>query len=252
MKVKVINLNLWFGGKLFDSALSFIVKENPDILLLQEVYDGKDSSFPKNLRTLEILKKELNLKYFYFSPAFLEKLKDGKKVERGNAVFSKFPIKSKNTIFYDIPYAEYEEYKLTDYSFIPRNLQHVVIRIEDKNYNVFNTQGIWGFDGRDSKRRIEMSNTIIKATKDKENVVLAGDFNVNPDTKTVENIEHYFVNVFKDELTTSFNMNRKSNIGYATAVVDMIFISRNLKAVSHYCPNVDISDHLPLVCTFDL
>ena len=102
MKVKVINLNLWFGGKLFDSALSFIVKENPDILLLQEVYDGKDSSFPKNLRTLEILKKELNLKYFYFSPAFLEKLKDGKKVERGNAVFSKFPIKSKNTIFYDI------------------------------------------------------------------------------------------------------------------------------------------------------
>lgn len=252
MKVKVINLNLWFGGKLFDSALGFVKKENPDILLLQEVYDGKNNSFSKNLRTFEIFKKELNLDYYFFSPSFLEKLKDGTKIERGNAIFSKFPIKFKDTIFYDVLYKECAEYKIRDYSFIPRSLQHVKIEMNGNIYDVFNTQGIWGFHGRDSKRRIKMSNTIIKAIEDKQNVILAGDFNVNPDTKTMNNIEQYLTNVFKNELITSFNMKRKDNPGYATAVVDMIFVSNNLKIADHYCPNVDVSDHLPLVCVLDV
>ena len=97
-----------------------------------------------------------------------------------------------------------------------------------------------------------MSKIIRDQIKDKENVILAGDFNVRPDTKTIHNIEKVLKNVFKDELVTTFNMKRKTNPGYATAVVDMIFISHNTAVVSHSCPPVDISDHLPLVCEFNI
>ena len=58
--------------------------------------------------------------------------------------------------------------------------------------------------------------------------------------------------MFKDELKTTFNMKRKTDPGYAAAVVDMIFISKNIEVISHDCPQVDISDHLPLVCKFNI
>ena len=47
-------------------------------------------------------------------------------------------------------------------------------------------------------------------------------------------------------------MKRKTDPGYAAAVVDMIFISKNIEVISHDCPQVDISDHLPLVCKFNI
>ena len=118
--------------------------------------------------------------------------------------------------------------------------------------NIYNTQGIWGFHGNDNQRRLNMALTIVNKIKDQENVILAGDFNVYLNTKTIKNIELYLKNIFKNELKTTFNMARKENSSFATAVVDMIFVSNNIKIVGHYCPNVDISDHLPLVCTLEV
>ncbi|MBI3620307.1 hypothetical protein HY214_04160 [Candidatus Roizmanbacteria bacterium] len=92
-----------------------------------------------------------------------------------------------------------------------------------------------------------MSKVIIDEIKDKENIILAGDFNVKPKTKTITDIENYLVNVFKNELKSTFNMRQKTDPGYATAVVDMIFVSRNFKVAKHSCPDIDVSDHLPLV-----
>lgn len=251
MKIKILNLNIWLGGKLFDSALRFIREENPDLLLLQEVYDGKSENLPRNLRTTDVLKEELDLEYYYFSPSMLDNLKEGK-IGRGNAIFSRFSIKEKNTFFFDRPYGEYSEYNSEDFAFFPKNLQHIEVEINKKLFNIFNTQGIWGLDGRDNARRLKMSKTIVNTIKDKKNVVLAGDFNLQPDTVTIQNIEKYLRNVFKNELTSSFNMKRKTNPGYATAVVDMLFASRNLKVVDHYCPQIDVSDHLPLVCVIEV
>lgn len=47
-------------------------------------------------------------------------------------------------------------------------------------------------------------------------------------------------------------MKRKTTFGYATAVVDMIFVSGDICVTSKSCPKVDISDHLPLVCEFEI
>jgi endonuclease/exonuclease/phosphatase family metal-dependent hydrolase len=53
--------------------------------------------------------------------------------------------------------------------------------------------------------------------------------------------------VFGEELKTTFNMKHKDNPGYATAAVDMMFISPDIKVSEKACPEVDVSDHLPLV-----
>ncbi|HLL61402.1 MAG TPA: endonuclease/exonuclease/phosphatase family protein [Candidatus Nitrosocosmicus sp.] len=253
MKLKVITLNLWIGGILFDAILEFLNKENPDLLILQEVNNGEDLKFEKNYRSLQILRENVDLKNYVFSPSFKD-ITNSYSVERGNAIYSRYPIKLVNSIFYEASYKVYNdiENQPEEFPVLPRNLQHAEVIVDNSIINVFNTQGIWGLDGGDSERRLLMSEIIVNQIKEKQNVILAGDFNVKPNTQTIYNIEKHLKNIFKDELVSTFNMKRKTNPGYATAVVDMIFVSPHIKVVDHYCPQVDISDHLPLVCTLDI
>ncbi len=95
-----------------------------------------------------------------------------------------------------------------------------------------------------------MSDKIIEAITDVPNVILGGDTNARPTNKAMMAIEEHLDSVFGTELTTTFNMERKHNPGYATSVVDMLFVSSNISVQSHSCPDVDISDHLPLIVTF--
>lgn len=251
MKIKLVNLNIWLGGQIFDPMLGFLKAEQADILTLQEVHNEKSKSLPRNFRSLEIIKNELNYPYVSFAPSTL--WNNGKiKADIGNAILSRFPINSDSYVFYNTPYGEYKEGVVDEYPNISRTIQHAEINIEKTILNVFNTQGIWGFDGLDNQRRLEMGSMIAKMVKNNKNVILAGDFNMEANTKSMGKIEKYLKNVFKNELTTSFNMKRKTSQGYASAVVDMIFVSPNIKVIDHFCPKIDVSDHLPLVCTLEV
>lgn len=266
MKIKFLCLNLWQGGNLIDGILEYIKKEDPDILVCQEVYNGHDKSWDKKYRSVDVFKEELGYKYYNFAPAYLEK-RDIGKLEQGNAVFSKFEIKSSNIIFYDSPYREDYEEKFDNFEYAPRNLQHVVLDIEGQDFNIFNTQGIWGEDGQDNERRFKMSETIISQVKDRKNVILAGDFNLQESTQAVLNIEKHLINLLKGQAQTSFNIKRKLKAGvksfakferpevasgYAQAVVDMILVSQDIKVISSHYVDVDISDHLPLLAIFEI
>ena len=251
MIIKFITLNLWQGGLLFESIVEFIRKENPDIIALQEVYDGRSSYLKKHQRTLTVFQEELNYKHFFFSPAFLDERKRDK-LPNGNAILSRYPIITGKTIFYDVGFGNVRTPNLNDFTSIPRSLQQTVIQINNINVHVYNTQGIWGFDGKDNQRRLKMSQTIVNEIKNKNHVILAGDFNVSPKTKTIQNIKRYLNNVFGNELTTTFNLKRKDKGDYATSVVDMIFVSRDIKVLTRYCPSIDISDHLPLICLLEV
>ena len=252
-RVKFVCLNLWIGGKLFDDILDFLKKESPDILVVQEAYNSKDKNWENRLRSIEIFKKECNFPYNFFSPACIAVLED-KEVEAGNAIFSRFPIVKSDTIFFDVPFKKIFNYETinSDYSLTPRNLQHAVIKINNTNLNVFNTQGIWDKNREDTERRLKMANTIVDNIKGKENVILAGDFNVKPNTKSISVIEGHLNNIFKGNLKTTWNMRQKNDPVKETAVIDMVFVSKDIKIVDKYCPNVDISDHLPLVCIFEI
>lgn len=254
MKLKIISLNIWLGGLLFEEMLGFLKAHNPDILMLQEVFDGKDSSLENRFKSFSVLKNELGFKYSDFAPAFIENIGENQKINQGNAIFSKFPIQNSKTCFYDIPFGEridqYEYFPVT-----PRNLQHITVNLADPTQNevivhVLNTQGIWGTHGEDTERRTEMGKVILSEIGNNQPLILAGDFNFNPNTKVVADISKSLESVFKTELVTSFNLARKDlfkDPGYATAAVDMMFVSKDIEIISKSCPNVDVSDHLPLI-----
>ncbi len=250
MKLKFLCINLWQGGNLFEEILAFIRAENPDVIAMQEVYDGHDPSWERKYRSMDELRAALGYPYEHFSPAFLE-IKDFGKIEQGNAVLSRFPILGSDTVFFDIPYGEREEIPV-NFPTTPRSLEHVRLGLNGTELSVFNTQGVWGEDGRDNERRINMGKVIAAQVADKAPVILAGDFNVNPDTETIAQIERELTNVFKGELVTTFNMKHKTHPGFATAVVDMMFVSADVTVLAHNCPQVNVTDHLPLLATFEI
>lgn len=255
MKLKLVSLNIWKEGDLLDKAITFIHKENPDILCLQEVYNGDQSSLEKRFRSLNVLVSSLDLPYHVFAPAFKDITKKfNLEAEQGNLILSRYAINKTKTVFLLGKYGIYENYQEKgDYENLPRIMQYAKIKINSIAIELYNIHGIWGLDGWDNEKRLIMSQIITNEVKNKPYVILTGDFNTFPNTKTIANVEKYLRNVFKDELKTTFNLKRKQYPGnWSTSVVDMMFISKNINILEHYCPNVDVSDHLPLVCTIEI
>lgn len=253
MEIKFLTLNLYEGGLLFDNVLAFLEEEDPDIMALQEVYAGKSQNLARNYRSIEILTENLPDFHYCYAPMFNEILPSGE-AEQGNAIFSRYPLEHIKTLFFDVPYDPHyvKAERNGDHTHDPQNMHYAQISIKKKIVNVFNVHGIWGLDGGDNPRRLKMSRMLVEQVKGKNNVILAGDFNLRPNTRTIRNIEQHLTNIFKDELPTTFNMKHKENPGYATSVVDMIFVSDDIRVIDHYCPKADISDHYPLLCVLEV
>lgn len=253
MRIKFMCLNVWNGGKIWEPMLQFLRQQQPDILALQEVYTDGDVDHLPQTTLLNVLKTDFGLQYMSHAPAFVN-IHNGKKVVKGNAIASRFPIVEAESKHFDTPFCEMDDSGAEgqDYTHIPRNWQRVLVDLEEKQLHVFNTQGIWGFDGNDTPRRLAMVEKILTEVGDKTPVILTGDFNVDQVSQSIHNIENRLTNIFKGELRTTFNMRQKKSQGYATAVVDFIFVSADIKVMSHSCPDVDVTDHLPLIAEFEV
>lgn len=249
MKVKVIQLNIW-RGTLLDSALAFFKEENPDIIFLQEVYDTKLPGMPKTHRLFSYLEEVLPEYKGAYGAAFTDITELGN-IQSGNAIFSKFEIVDSKNTFFDRPYKTFNEQGV-DPDNNPQTILSVKLNVNGTELNVSSVHGIWGRDGRDSGRRLQMGETIISEIKDKKNVILGGDFNLNPDTQTAKNIQKYLVQIFGNTLTRTFNLKYKTDGGFKTAVVDMIFVSPNITVVDKKCLDIQVSDHLPLVAELEV
>lgn len=250
MSVKVISLNIW-RAEVLENLISFIKQENPDILLFQEVYDGKSKDLPPAYRFFQYFQEVFPQYNGVFAAAFMDITEYGN-IEEGTAVFSKFKITRSKRTFFDIPYFTFNGHARERFDDIPQTLLHAQLDAHGIELNAFSMHGIWGTDGLDTPRRLQMAETVIKEVEGKENVILAGDFNLNPDTDAVKKIEKHLQSVFGVSLIKTFNMKHKTDPGYAVAAVDMMFVNRNIKVIEKDCPDVDVSDHLPLIATLEI
>lgn len=250
MVIKVVSLNLWHGGELFPAILDFLVQEDPDVLLCQEVYNGTGDR-PEQQRSVEVIQERLQFTAHEFDPMFIDIEID--RLDCGLAIFSKLPIVSHESNFIIGSYSERFESNPETFATSPRLLQHVVLDTPAGEVNIFNMHGVWDLDGDNfSERRRLMRDAFIKATKGKQNVILAGDSNAKPTNPAMRALEDHLTSVFGDELKSTFNMRRKDNPGYATAAVDLMYVSPNIRVVDKACPDVDISDHRPIVATLEI
>jgi endonuclease/exonuclease/phosphatase family metal-dependent hydrolase len=254
MKLKLVCLNMWLGGKLFDTINPFLAEQNADILCLQEVYQAEHNPLHQPWHAVGSLANILGYTYYAFAPAFAEEVEEGYRVQFGNAILSKHPIQKSKSVFFDVPYnGNWKPKTREEIIYTPRNLQHAEVLVQEKNLHIFNIQGIWGFDGDDNERRLAMADVIVREIQGKQPALLMGDFNVQEGGKTTGKIEAHMRPLFKGEMKTSFNMKHKDpTSGYATAIVDMMFVSPGIKIENHHVSDADVSDHLALVAEVEI
>lgn len=253
MKLKIVSVNLWHGGQLLDGIIEFLKTQDADVVVMQEAFNATDPSVDRQYHSMEILSKELGYEHSDFVADFRDFDRTDGKAQRGNGILSKYPIIGRDAVFFVRPYTE--EYRDVPGQFedCPRDLQHVVLDTPVGEVNVFNIQGVWDLNGDNySDRRRYMAEVVIEAVKDKHNVIVAGDTNAKQANQAILDIEQHLDSVFKRDLVTTFNMRRKDNPGYATAAVDGVFISNDMRVIEKECHDVDISDHLPLSVTVEL
>lgn len=247
MTIKVISLNLWWGGNLFPAIIDFLKVQDADIVALQEVHNGEGAPFKDRQRSMEILRANLHYPYDNFSQSYLLREAEGVS-PHGNAVLSKYPITRHQRIFLVEPGQEEYVDIPEQWSLYPRQLQVVELKTPGGIVNFFNMHGVWDMDGDSpSPQRRSMVDKTLAAIKGKPNVIVTGDTNAKASNPVWQELEQQLTSVFGTTLTTTFNMRRKDNPGYATAAVDHMYVSPAIKVISRQCPDVDISDHQPLV-----
>ncbi len=249
MDIKVVTLNIWLGGILQEEFLSFLKEQDADVLLLQEVHNGTDPTLKPQFRTMQILKEQLGYPHEVFAPEYLDITETDGQFQVGNAILSKFPITNSDITDF-IPYSETYNNVEGNYHNCPYNMLHATLDTPAGEVNVFNMHGVWDLNGDNpGPLRQKMSKLVVAAISDKPRVILAGDTNARPTNPVMQDIAKQLHSVFGDELRSTFNMRHKDNPGYASSAVDMMFVSDDIKVLGHDCPDVNISDHMPLVAT---
>lgn len=252
MQLKIVCLNLWVGGKLMPEIIAFLESQDADVVALQEVYNGTSPELEERYRSMAVLRQALGYPYDNYAQSFIHDSPTGM-IPQGNGILSKLPIKDHAATFLTEPTKESYQDVPAEWPVLPRMLQHVVLDAGRININLFNIHGVWDMDGDNySPQRQRMSEITLEKITGLANVVLCGDTNAKPSNQAFQAIEAQLKPVFDPPLITTFNMRRKDNPGYATAAVDLMFISPAIAVISRDCPDVDISDHLPLVVTLQI
>jgi endonuclease/exonuclease/phosphatase family metal-dependent hydrolase len=244
--MKILQLNTW-GGRLQRQVINLLIKEQPDVVCLQEVirvHKGDDNLFFGTLR--EILEQLPDYKS-YFSPVFGIPFM-GTQADFGNCILTKLAMTKQETIFTNKQYVS--NFNFDDYDYNVRNLQHVIVTTPNGPLHVLNHHGhhvAAHKDGDDQTfRQTKQIADYIRSLKG--NVLLTGDFNLSPHSESLEQINDILENqCLKHPVTTTRNQFTPK-----TEVCDYIFTNKEM-TVSNFkiLPDL-VSDHMALVANLCL
>lgn len=256
--MKLISLNIW-GGHEINALLNFIKSHSNtiDIFCLQEVFDSEKNIFSKEgfkLNILKDLKKILINYHCYFNPCLENYLLNRPvnfKLELGLTIFIKKNIKVLNTKEVFI-FQKKNEVTKNDKgeTLLPENMQYIKFKSGNKLYTLSHFHGlVFPGNKRDSKDRIKQSK-IIKNFLNKQNgkVILCGDFNLIPSTRSLRVLEQGMVNLNK-----KFDIKRtrsKLNIYGKQRFADYTLVSPEVDVLNFRVLDVEVSDHLPMTLEF--
>ena len=122
------------------------------------------------------------------------------------------------------------------------------------NNQIINLMNVHGAprpgDKLDNPKRIEQSKEIINFMEKTEGLkIVGGDFNLEPETESVKMFEkNGYRNLIKEyKITTTRNDLAWSKYESKQMFADYVFVSPEVKVKSFEVPNIEVSDHLPLI-----
>ncbi|MBI3630909.1 MAG: endonuclease/exonuclease/phosphatase family protein [Candidatus Sungbacteria bacterium] len=263
MDMKLVSLNIW-GAKMGTAFTEFVEeqKSSTDIFCFQEVFNSPRTDIPESGETRIHIFEELKAILPDFSAEFFPIQKgldlNGDvdfEVEVGHAIFvrTSTPIISSGQVF---TRGKRDGGKRGEgWQNIPTALSYVRIPFGKRMLSVLNFHGIpFPADKLDTEARLEQSRRILEFLEgEKGEIILAGDFNLMPDTESVSMFEPLLRNLIKeyDITMTRSEINPYYGTPEQQNFADYTFVSKGI-AVSNFTVPADCvaSDHLPMILEF--
>lgn len=262
--MKLISLNTW-GGKYFDPLIKFIKQhsQDTDIFCFQEIYNTTSAVKQyKNIRANllgELIKILPDFRVF-LSTEFSGFDSNSDPVDFdltvGKAILVKnnIPINAQGEL---LIYGDKTEKSLNkDFSNLPITLQYINFSTNGKAFAVGNFHGT-SFPGSklDTKLRLEQSTKIQEFLKGQQGAkILVGDFNLLPQTQSIKMLESNMRNLIKEFNIAKTRSSLSPFFGRSgfQKFADYAFISPDVRVTNFQVPDVNISDHLPMILEFSL
>lgn len=254
MQLKLLQLNIWYG-KYFEEIVSFVKKQDFDILHFQEVSGGLFSDRKNDLFTA--LKETLGYNGFQAKtwnvtgePASYE----------GNATLFKQSLRLENEeVIYLKPYTEISDHENRNIGMDPRCAIVTTFSTNGQKLTTINTHLTVGPDSEDEPFKVEQGKILYEYMKTVPTpFILSGDFNVNPRSQIVRWIDTLARNLTtENKVTNTLNpkIHRASHLFPPGIVVDYIYVSHDIKVKKFFVVQDEkarFSDHLGLVVTCEL
>lgn len=236
--MKIIFLNCWFDSDLFPEVSEFIANNSTstDIFVLTELTESR----------LEKLKETLS--------SFNSFVAYDKKLFNSLCFQATFVKKSVEVKKYDhlLLFDSWDK-KLE----VPGFIQRLDIVLNDKELTVGGVQGL-AHPGhkKDNEMRLKQSRDILSFIKSSNPTIFGGDFNLLPDTKSIEMLEKGGYRNLITEFDIKDTRGNLNHIKYSSDDIqyfaDYCFVSNDVKVKSFKVLHVEISDHLPQILEFEI
>jgi endonuclease/exonuclease/phosphatase family metal-dependent hydrolase len=238
-----MQLNIW-AGRLEREIKKFVENEQPDIVCLQEAisFDSGDTGM---FFTVENIQQSVDLEFVAFAPVFSFSFMGGI-AKFGNCVLSRYPIQKTESIFTHLEYKDNFDFN-TD-SVNVRNFINATMDIDGTIYHVVTHHGFHVPDHKEGNEETLRQMSALGDYIDQidGNIILTGDFNLAPHSKSLEIINQRLINQsIKAKLKTTRNQ-----LTHKTEVCDYIFTSNDVQISSFKAADDLISDHKALLMEF--
>ncbi len=252
--MKLITLNTWGGRASIKNLLDFFKKHNDtDIFCLQEIFHNAQdavrlSAAGKPLTDIEpILLQKISELLPDYNILFHPHFKD----YYGLAMFvhKKYNIISEGEIFVH-KYKGYSD--MVDIGGHARNIQHVTIKTDvgTEPITIINFHGLWNGKGKtDTEDRLMQSTNILNFIKTLDKpYIIAGDFNLKPDTKSIKILEdnnlRNLISEYKITNTRTKFYNKPEKFA------DYVLVSKGIEVKDFKVLPDEVSDHAALELNF--
>jgi len=252
--MKLLSLNIWGGRIGPEKLLGFFKKYNDvDVFCLQEVYAGPQDDIHDHLdrdesdrimwHARQNIEKALSGYHSFFHSQYLENY--------GLQLLIKRSLDIKNSG--DFFVYKHKQFVPTDsIGRRARNLQYATISVDKTQFTVINFHGLWNGQGKgDSDERIEQSAAVVEFLNTLTTpVLLAGDFNLIPDTKSMAILEQTGL----QNLITHNGIisTRTSLYDKPVKFADYVLVSPSLSVSSFTVLPDEVSDHSALLLEFSI
>lgn len=252
--MKLVQLNAW-QGRLLRQILQFLKEEQPDFMTFQEIYSGdiRTSSYGY-LNCFEEIQELFPDYESYFSPCYTIPVLD-RRFRYGNAVLSRYPLTDKETIFTHgagpTSLDSFAAYKALEGQQEPSNVQRVKVQVsKQKSFYLVNHHGYWEPSATGSETTVEKMAEVAKLLKATPRpLILSGDLNIVPESPAMKPIHAQLDDLTqRGRLTTTLTRFGKVK----NVACDHICISDDIKVQTFMASSALVSDHMPIILTFDL